>query len=83
MEDPNPELEEGEIVYIPRLNVISTKNYDEFEGYHSFCDYGRGIHVDCAYNLQFPCMIGYKLVDINFFPVLPINVMSKKFIIPL
>lgn len=64
---------------IPRINMINTKNYDEFEGYPSFCDYGRKIHVDCAYNLQFPCMIGFKQVSANFFPILPIDVISKDF----
>jgi hypothetical protein len=79
MEDFKPEIEEGEVVDIPKINMINTKNYDEFEGYPSFCDYDRRIHVDCAYNLQFPCMIGYKQISANFFPVLPINVTSKTF----
>lgn len=60
MEDSEPEIEEGEIMDIPRVNVVNTRNFDEFEGYPSFWDYGQRIHVDCAYNLQFPCMIVYK-----------------------
>jgi hypothetical protein len=74
--DSNSNIDE-ETVDMPRLNAIFTKNCDEFDGYPSFCDYGRRIHVECAYNLQFPCMIGYKQVSANFFPILPINVMSK------
>ncbi|GJT65659.1 hypothetical protein Tco_1017139 [Tanacetum coccineum] len=37
------------------------------------------IHIDCAYNLKFSCMMGFEYVHANFLPILPINVMSKKF----
>ena len=79
MDDAESELEDGEILDSPKVNVINTRNYDEFEGYDGSWDYGRRIHADCAYNLQFPCMIGYKCIDANFFPILPINVMSRSF----
>jgi hypothetical protein len=61
------------------VNVINARNCDEIEGHTSFCDYDRRIHIDCAYNLQFSCMIGYKHVNANFFPILLINVISKSF----
>nr|GEY61164.1 copia protein [Tanacetum cinerariifolium] len=38
----------------------------------------RRIHIDCAYNLKFSCMIGFEYVHANFLPIFPINVMSKK-----
>ncbi|GJS70278.1 hypothetical protein Tco_0703119 [Tanacetum coccineum] len=37
------------------------------------------IHIDCAHNLKFSCMIGFEFTYVNFFPLLYINVMSKKF----
>ncbi|GJY30685.1 putative reverse transcriptase domain-containing protein, partial [Tanacetum coccineum] len=43
--------------------------YDEYEK----------IRIGYAYNLKFSCMIGFELVQANFFPNLDINVMSKKF----
>ena len=53
MGDSEPEVEDGKVVDILMVNVIITRNSDEIEGYPSFCDYGRRIHVNCAYNLQF------------------------------
>nr|GFA28508.1 hypothetical protein [Tanacetum cinerariifolium] len=38
----------------------------------------RRIHIDCAYNLKFSCIIGFEYVHANFLPIFPINVMSKK-----
>ncbi|GJW38737.1 hypothetical protein Tco_0064582 [Tanacetum coccineum] len=49
------------------------------EDYPSFSDLDRKIHVNGAYNLRFSCMIGYEHVDANFFPLLSINMMSKRF----
>ncbi|GJY30378.1 pyruvate dehydrogenase (acetyl-transferring) kinase, mitochondrial [Tanacetum coccineum] len=37
------------------------------------------IHIDCAHNLKFSCMIGFEFTHVNFFPLLYVNVMSKKF----
>ncbi|GKC97042.1 hypothetical protein Tco_1162484 [Tanacetum coccineum] len=83
VEDLGPTIEEGEVVDEPMVNIIKTRNDDEkIEGidkYPSFCDFDRKIHIDCAYNLQFSCMIGFEHVSANFFPILTINVMSKKF----
>ncbi|GJY92158.1 hypothetical protein Tco_0507940 [Tanacetum coccineum] len=47
--------------------------------YPSYCDYDKKIHIDCAYNLKFSCMIGFEFKHANFFPLLYVNVMSKKF----
>ena len=66
MDDAESELEDGEIRDSPKVNVINTRNYDEFEGYDGSWDYGSRINTNCAYNLQFPCMIGYKCIDANW-----------------
>ncbi|GJZ39584.1 hypothetical protein Tco_0586147 [Tanacetum coccineum] len=47
--------------------------------YPSYCDYDKKIHIDCAHNLKFSCMIGFEFTHANFFPLLYVNVMSKKF----
>ncbi|GJZ33844.1 hypothetical protein Tco_0579280 [Tanacetum coccineum] len=83
VEDLGPTIKDGEIIDEPMVNIIKTRNDDEeIEGideYRSFCDFDRKIHIDCAYNLQFPYMIGFEHVNANFFPILSINVMSKRF----
>ncbi|GJX48546.1 hypothetical protein Tco_0273736 [Tanacetum coccineum] len=45
----------------------------------SYCDNDKKIHIDCAHNLKFSCMIGFEFTHVNFFPLLYVNVMSKKF----
>ncbi|GJV89570.1 hypothetical protein Tco_1533508 [Tanacetum coccineum] len=47
--------------------------------YPSYCDDDKKIHIDCAHNLKFSCMIGFEFTHVNFFSLLYINVMSKKF----
>ncbi|GKC05640.1 hypothetical protein Tco_0997250 [Tanacetum coccineum] len=47
--------------------------------YPSCCDYDKKIRIDYAHNLKFSCMIGFEFIHVNFFPILYINVMSKKF----
>nr|GEW28456.1 hypothetical protein [Tanacetum cinerariifolium] len=55
-------IEVGEIINEPMVNIVKTRNDDdEIEGideYPSFCDFDKKIHIDCAYNLHFSCMIG-------------------------
>ncbi|GKD94903.1 hypothetical protein Tco_1374740 [Tanacetum coccineum] len=83
VEDLGPTIKDGEIIDEHMVNIIKTRNDDEeIEGideYRSFCEFDRNIHIDCAYNLQFPYMIGFEHVNANFFPILSINVMSKRF----
>ncbi|GKE41619.1 putative reverse transcriptase domain-containing protein, partial [Tanacetum coccineum] len=78
-----PTIEEGEVVDKPIFEEVKTMNNDKMVskiiGYPSYCDFNKKIHIDCAYNLKFSCMIGFEHVNANFFPILPINVMSKKF----
>ncbi|GJW76743.1 putative reverse transcriptase domain-containing protein [Tanacetum coccineum] len=49
------------------------------DDYPSYCDNDKKIHIDCAHNLKFSCMIGFEFTHVNFYPLLYINVMSRKF----
>ncbi|GJT76209.1 hypothetical protein Tco_1042934 [Tanacetum coccineum] len=72
-----PTIEEGEVI-----EEFRTKDEDLDTGiddYPSYCDHDKKIHIDCAHNLNFSCMIGFEFVYVNFFPLLYVNVMSKKF----
>ncbi|GJU36310.1 homeodomain-like protein [Tanacetum coccineum] len=82
VEDLSPTVKEGEEIDEPMEDIVKTRNDEISKGikeYPSFCNYDEKIHVDCAYNLQFSCMIGFEHVNANFFLILSINVMSKKF----
>ncbi|GJW35990.1 putative reverse transcriptase domain-containing protein [Tanacetum coccineum] len=73
-DDLMPTIEEGE--------VIRTRNEDLDTGvndYPSYCDDDKKIHIDCAHNLKFSCMIGFEFTHANFFPLLYVNIMSRKF----
>ncbi|GJR21325.1 retrovirus-related pol polyprotein from transposon TNT 1-94 [Tanacetum coccineum] len=72
-------IEEGEVTDKPMFDIIKTRNNESFGEYPSLCDFDRKIHIDCAYNLRFSCMIGFEHVNANFFSILSVNVMSKKF----
>ncbi|GJR55601.1 hypothetical protein Tco_1406122 [Tanacetum coccineum] len=77
--DLMPTVEEGEVIDKPMIDIIKTRNNESFDEYHSFCDFNRKIHIDCAYNLRFSCMICFEHVNANCFPIFSVNVMSKKF----
>ncbi|GKA61338.1 hypothetical protein Tco_0760745 [Tanacetum coccineum] len=85
VDDLEPTIKEGEVVDEPMIDIVKTRCDDEIidglDEYPSYCDFDRKIHIDCAYNLQFLCMIGYEHVNVNFFPLLSINMMSKSFYI--
>ncbi|GKC09784.1 reverse transcriptase domain-containing protein [Tanacetum coccineum] len=76
-------IEEGEVVDKPMIEEVKTRNDNKMVsniiGYPSGYDKDEKIHIGYAYNAKFSCMIGFQLVHANFFPNLPINVMSKKF----
>ncbi|GJV05596.1 hypothetical protein Tco_1343252 [Tanacetum coccineum] len=72
-----PTIEGGEVI-----EEFRTRDKDldtEIDDYPSYCDDYKKIHIDCAHNLKFSCMIGFEFTHINFFPLLYVNVMSKKF----
>ncbi|GKE39080.1 putative reverse transcriptase domain-containing protein [Tanacetum coccineum] len=76
-DDLMPTIEEGEVIeeFKTRDGELDTG----IDDYHSFCDYDKKIHIDCAHNLNFSCMIGFEFTYANFFPLLYVNVMSKEF----
>ncbi|GJZ13200.1 putative reverse transcriptase domain-containing protein [Tanacetum coccineum] len=70
-------IEEGEVI-----EEFRTRNEDLDIGindYPSYCDSDKKIHIDCAYNLKFSCMIGFEFTHVNFYPLLYVNVMTRKF----
>ncbi|GKC25485.1 hypothetical protein Tco_1027635 [Tanacetum coccineum] len=77
-----PTIKEGEVIDAPMDDLVNSKN-DELDigsnDYPSFCDFDKKIHIDCTCNIKFSCMIGFEFVHVNFFPILYVNVMSKKF----
>ncbi|GKE18484.1 hypothetical protein Tco_1426061 [Tanacetum coccineum] len=76
-DDLMPTIEECEII-----KEFRTRDEDLNTGiddYPSYCDDDKKIRIDCAHNLKFSCMIGFEFTQVNFFPLLYVNVMSKKF----
>ncbi|GJS24075.1 putative reverse transcriptase domain-containing protein [Tanacetum coccineum] len=76
-DDLMPTIEEGEV-----NEEFRTRDEDLDTGiddYPSYCDNDKKIHIDCAHNLKFSCMIGFEFTYVDFFPLLYVNVMSKKF----
>ncbi|GJT55706.1 putative reverse transcriptase domain-containing protein [Tanacetum coccineum] len=76
-DDLMPTIKEGEVIeeFRTRDEDLDTR----IDDYPSYCDDDKKIHIDYAYNLKFSCMIGFEFTHINFFPLLYVNVMSKKF----
>ncbi|GJS53373.1 hypothetical protein Tco_0626735 [Tanacetum coccineum] len=79
--DLEPTIEEGEVVNKPMIDIVKARSdfIGRLDDYPSECDFDRRIYIDCAYNLKFSCMIGFKCVHANFLPILPINGMSNFF----
>ncbi|GKA67390.1 putative reverse transcriptase domain-containing protein, partial [Tanacetum coccineum] len=76
-DDLMPTIEEGEVI-----EEFRTRDEDldtEINDYPSYCDADKKIHIDCAHNLKFSCMIGFEFTHANFFLLLYVNMMSKKF----
>ncbi|GKA03332.1 hypothetical protein Tco_0676113 [Tanacetum coccineum] len=76
-DDLMPTIKEGEVIeeFRTRDDELDT----EINDYPSYCDSDKKIHIDCANNLKFSCMIGFEFTHAYFFPLLYVNVMSKKF----
>nr|GEV02127.1 reverse transcriptase domain-containing protein [Tanacetum cinerariifolium] len=83
VDDLIPVIEEGKVVDKPMIEEVKTRNDNKMVSkiirYPSDYEQDEKIRIDYAYNMKFSCMIGFKFVHANFFPNLPINVMSKKF----
>ncbi|GKC90594.1 mitochondrial proton/calcium exchanger protein-like protein isoform X1 [Tanacetum coccineum] len=72
-----PTIEKGEVI-----KKFRTRDEDldiGIDDYPSYFDDDKKIHIDCAHNLKFSCMIGFEFTHVNFFPLLYVNVMSRKF----
>ncbi|GJY27549.1 hypothetical protein Tco_0403316 [Tanacetum coccineum] len=76
--DLMPTIEDGEVVEEFRARN-DARMVSEVFGYPSDYDHDKKIHINYAYNLKFSCMIGFEFLHANFFPILYVNVMSKKF----
>ncbi|GJZ93989.1 retrovirus-related pol polyprotein from transposon TNT 1-94 [Tanacetum coccineum] len=76
-DDLMPIIEEGEV--IEEFRTRDDELDAGIDDYPSYCDYDKKIHIDYAHNLKFSCMIGFEYTYTNFFPLLYVNVMSKKF----
>ncbi|GKC07855.1 putative reverse transcriptase domain-containing protein [Tanacetum coccineum] len=78
-DDLMPTIEEGEVIeeFRTRDDELDT----EIDDYPSYCDSDKKIHIDCAHNLKFSCMIGFEFTHVNayFFLILSVNVMSREF----
>ncbi|GKE73590.1 putative reverse transcriptase domain-containing protein, partial [Tanacetum coccineum] len=57
-DDLIPTIEEGEVI-----KEFRTRDEDldiVIDDYPSYCDDDKKIHIDCAHNLKFSCMIGFE-----------------------
>ncbi|GJS92922.1 homeodomain-like protein [Tanacetum coccineum] len=70
-------IKEGEV--IEEFRTTDEDLDTRIDDYPSYCDVDKKIHIDCAHNLKFSCLIRFEFTHVNFFPLLYVNVMSKKF----
>ncbi|GJX02399.1 putative reverse transcriptase domain-containing protein [Tanacetum coccineum] len=78
VDDLMPTIEEGEVVKEFRARN-DARMVSKVFGYPSECGHDKKIRIDCSYHLKFFCMIGFEFLHAIFFPILYVNVMSKKF----
>ncbi|GJZ36986.1 hypothetical protein Tco_0583177 [Tanacetum coccineum] len=76
-DDLMPTIKECEVIeeFRTRDDELDT----EINNYPSYFDSDKKIHIDCAHNLKFSCMIGFEFTHANFFPLLYVYIMSKTF----
>ncbi|GJR18437.1 hypothetical protein Tco_0966964 [Tanacetum coccineum] len=53
-----PTIEEGEVI-----EEFRARNDARIFRYPSDCDHNKKIHIDCAYNLKFSCMIDFAVLE--------------------
>nr|GEV57463.1 hypothetical protein [Tanacetum cinerariifolium] len=63
VDDLMPTIKEGEVIDEFMIDIIKTRKNESFYEYPSFYDFDRKIHIDCAYNLRFSCMIVVANMD--------------------
>ncbi|GKA66497.1 hypothetical protein Tco_0766305 [Tanacetum coccineum] len=63
-DDLMPTIKEGEAIkeFRTRDDELNVGIND----YPSYCDYDKKIHIDCAHNLKYSCMIGFEFTHANF-----------------
>ncbi|GJW32593.1 putative ribonuclease H-like domain-containing protein [Tanacetum coccineum] len=76
--DLMPTIEEGKVIEEFRARN-DARMVSKFFGYPSDYDYDKKIRISCPYNMKFSCMICFEFLHANFFLILYVNVMSKKF----
>ncbi|GJS75433.1 putative reverse transcriptase domain-containing protein [Tanacetum coccineum] len=76
-DDLMPTIEKGKVIeeFRTRDEDLDTR----IDDYPSYCDNDKKIHLDYAHNLKFSCMIGIEFTHANFFLLLYVNMMSRKF----
>ncbi|GJV74652.1 homeodomain-like protein [Tanacetum coccineum] len=77
-DDLMPTIKEGKVI-----EEFRTRDEDldiEIDDYPSYYDDDKKIHIDCSYNLKFSCMTGFEFTHVKFYPLLYVNVMSRKFL---
>ncbi|GJX63948.1 putative reverse transcriptase domain-containing protein [Tanacetum coccineum] len=62
VDDLMPTIEEGEVVEEFRARN-DAKMVSKVFGYPSDCDHDKKIHIDCAYNLKFSCMLDFVVLE--------------------
>nr|GEV90864.1 hypothetical protein [Tanacetum cinerariifolium] len=62
VDDLMPTIKKGEVVEEFRARNDS-RMVSKFFGYPSNCDHAKKIHIDCAHNLKFSCMIDLAVLE--------------------
>ncbi|GKB11199.1 hypothetical protein Tco_0845122 [Tanacetum coccineum] len=78
VDDLMPTIEEGKVIEEFRASN-NARMVSNFFRYPSDYDYDKKIRISYPYNMKFSCMICFEFLHANFFPILYVNVMSKKF----
>nr|GEV22906.1 hypothetical protein [Tanacetum cinerariifolium] len=76
-DDLMPTIEEGKA--IKEFRTRDDELDDRINDYPNYYDYDKKIHLECAHNIKFSCMIGFEFTYANFFPLLYVIVMFIKF----
>nr|GEU45327.1 hypothetical protein [Tanacetum cinerariifolium] len=67
VDDLKATIEECEVVDEPMIDIVKTRCdnmiINGLDEYSSYCDFDRKIHINCAYNLQFSCMIDFTVME--------------------
>ncbi|GKD35829.1 hypothetical protein Tco_1251338 [Tanacetum coccineum] len=62
VDDLMPTVKEGEVIKEFRARN-DARMVSKIFGYPSNCDYDKKIHIDCAHNLKFSCMIDFSILE--------------------